>query len=50
MMAWNCCLARVSHAVAPGRLRLRLTAHWPLLTWALADLTAVPVSPAGPST
>ncbi len=50
MMAWNCCLARVSHWVEPGPVSTRLTAHCPLLSWALADLTAVPVIWAGPST
>ena len=34
----------------PALVRLRFTAHWPLLSWALADLTAVPVSWAGAST
>ena len=50
MMAWNCCLASVSQAVEPGPVSTRLTVHCPLLSWALADLTAVPVSWAGPST
>ena len=51
MMAWNCFWARVFHSLAPSPVRLRLTVHWPLFwSWALADLTAVPVMPAGPST
>ena len=50
MMAWNCSLASVSQVVAPVPVSTRLTAHWPLLSWALADLTAVPVIWAGPST
>ena len=50
MMAWNWALASVSHSVEPGPVRFRLTAHCPLLSWALADLTAVPVIWAGPST
>ncbi len=44
MMAWNCCWASVSQAVDPAPVRDRLTAHCPLFNWALADLTAVPVS------
>ena len=51
MMAWNCCWASASQAVAPAGVRLMLTVHWPVwLSWALADLIWEPVSPAGPRT
>src|SRR5664280_696295 len=50
MMAWNCWLASVSHCLAPSDVRLRLTDQTPVFNWALADLTAVPVIPAGPRT
>ena len=30
--------------LAPGPVRIMLTVHCPLLSWALADLTSVPVS------
>ena len=34
----------------PAAVRIMLTTHWPLFSWALADLTAVPVTWDGPST
>src|SRR5665213_1662469 len=48
MMAWNCCWANASHAVAPAPLNVMLTVHCPAeSTWALADLICDPVTPAG---
>ncbi len=50
MMAWNCCWARVSHAWLPAEVRLMLTTHCPLWTWAVAEWTPVPERAAGPRT